>query len=463
MNTLALQVLVAACFVGIIVVLFFEKTDYLTYAIALTGLAAVTTSLCLPEVATKEAFVLSIKWEVIFFLVFLFAIVEVLDEEKVFQEVARRITSGTRGRPRQFFYLICTISTLSAALIEDISVAIIFVPLIVKTCERSRIDPTPYLLGMTVCINLASTLTPFGSAENVLIATEFGLGVRWFITNIGLFFVTATALTLVLLDQLVLKKSIGRVWDPSCPSPDEGGKDGGGGDARGGNEVDVEVKVLEDPIPRGNFYRNLSALGVFVVLLFFIPNILLAGFVGLLLFVFLNPKDVGDGKTRPRVSYYLKKVDYKIVFFFMCLFVLVFCMEANGTIALLEGAVAANAPEDTFMLAIVILLATSVLSGLLDNLPVTVVFIPIIRALVVDLGLTTAQSVPLLVAFILGINVGGNFLPQGAACDMMTLELSKKFCVTNMTFRKLLKVGGGFALFHIVIGIAYLAVLVRFI
>ncbi len=61
-----------------------------------------------------------------------------------------------------------------------------------------------------------------------------------------------------------------------------------------------------------------------------------------------------------------------------------------------------------------------------------------------------------LIAFILGINLGGNFLPQGAACDMMTLELAKRNHIHEMNYNKLLKVGGLFALLHVLIGIGYL-------
>ena len=61
------------------------------------------------------------------------------------------------------------------------------------------------------------------------------------------------------------------------------------------------------------------------------------------------------------------------------------------------------------------------------------------------------------IAFILGINLGGNFLPQGSAADMMTLELSQQHCVEDLTYQKLTIVGGLFALLHIVLGIGYLA------
>ena len=125
---------------------------------------------------------------------------------------------------------------------------------------------------------------------------------------------------------------------------------------------------------------------------------------------------------------------------------------------ILEDFVMVIAPDNIFLLCILVLIITSILSGLLDNLPVTVLFIPIIQVLV-DSGFS---STPLLIAFILGINLGGNILPQGSAPDMMTLELSNKYCIYDMNYRRLLKTGGLFAIYHIVLGIAYLAVLIFF-
>ncbi|MFX1274772.1 MAG: SLC13 family permease, partial [Promethearchaeota archaeon] len=146
----------------------------------------------------------------------------------------------------------------------------------------------------------------------------------------------------------------------------------------------------------------------------------------------------------------------KLIFFFICLFILLYCMEVNGTIKLIEDFVKIIAPNNLFLMSILILIMTSLLSGFLDNVPVTVLFIPIIGVLS-NSGFARA---PLLIAFILGINLGGNILPQGSAADMMTLELSTKYCVDDMNYKRLLKVGGLFALLHIVLGIGYLALII---
>jgi len=443
-----LQIFVLFCLVIVIIALFREKTDFLTYSVAAMLAAATATFLFSPEPFSIDEIFLAIDWSVIFFLISLFTIVVILEEQLIFQEIALRITRKFSTNTRKFFWVICLISTLSAAFLEDISVAIIFIPMIISTSEKMRINPTPILLGMTICINLASTLTPFGSAENILIANKFMLSTSWFFTNLAVYFIIGTLLTLFLLDYFILRKHLKDIWVPHCEEYEE--------PLESEHLEEHELIILEESINPKIFYRNLSTLFIFFILLIIIPDILFVGLLGMLLFVFINPRRGEAERKKPDISYYFTKVDFKLPFFFISLFVLVFCFDKVGLIGIIEDFVLTISPNNLFILCIFILVITSILSGFLDNLPVTVLFIPVIQVLIVS----GFSSIPLLIAFILGINLGGNFLPQGSAADMMTLELSTKYCVDGMNYKKLLKIGGIFALFHIILGIGYLALII---
>ncbi|MFX1375670.1 MAG: SLC13 family permease [Promethearchaeota archaeon] len=445
---LLLQLFVIFCFIIVIIALFREKTDFLTYSIAAMLAAAAATYLFSPEPFTIDEFFLAIDWPVIFFLISLFTIVVILEEQLIFQEIALRITKKFHTNTRQFFWVICLISTLSAAFIEDVSVAIIFIPMIISTSEKMRINPTPILLGMTICINLAATLTPFGSAQNILIANEFILSTSWFFTNLSVYFIFATLLTLFLLDFFVLRKHMNEIWVPHCEEYDE--------PLESEHLEEHELVIVEDSINSKVFYRNLVALLIFFVLLMIIPNILFVGLLGMILFVFINPLKSELSKRKPDLSYYFTKVDFKLPFFFISLFVLIYCFDKVGLIGIIEDFVINITPNNLLLLSISILIMTSILSGFLDNVPVTVLFIPVISVL----EFSGFSRTPLLIAFILGINLGGNFLPQGSAADMMTLDLSTKYCVEGMNYRKLLKIGGLFAFLHIIIGIGYLTLMI---
>ncbi len=70
------------------------------------------------------------------------------------------------------------------------------------------------------------------------------------------------------------------------------------------------------------------------------------------------------------------------------------------------------------------------------------------------------SSVPLLFAFVIGINLGGNFIPQGAACDMMTLKIARDSGVDNLNYKRLLKMGALFAFVHLGFSMLYLMILI---
>jgi Na+/H+ antiporter NhaD/arsenite permease-like protein len=189
-----------------------------------------------------------------------------------------------------------------------------------------------------------------------------------------------------------------------------------------------------------------------------IPKIIITGPIGLFLFVFLNPIEKNN-KKKPSISFFLRKIDAKLIYFFICLFIIVHILDVIGVIQMIESLVESWSNHNTILLSIKIILITSILSGFLDDAPITIMFLSIISQLIT---VGNFSSVPLLMGFTLGINLGGNFLPQGAACDMMTLELARKNKVKGFTYKTLTIVGGLFALLHILLGIGYVSIVTKF-
>ena len=142
-------------------------------------------------------------------------------------------------------------------------------------------------------------------------------------------------------------------------------------------------------------------------------------------------------------------------------YVCIFNPQAGGgkSINYLEEIITSFANHSLFMLCVIIIILTSILSAFMDNAPVTIIFIPII-GLLINLPEFNLNTVPIMFSFILGVNLGGNFLPQGSAADMMTLEVAQTNGVLELSYKKLFKVGGIFALLHIIMGIAYLALII---
>ncbi|MGV9203123.1 MAG: SLC13 family permease [Promethearchaeia archaeon] len=407
-------------------------------------IAALVTALLIPEARGLDFYVSKIEWGVVFFLVSMFTIVEVLNQNNVFDELARMIVVKYQNNLRKMLYVICIVSTLTASIVEDVSIAMIFIPIVIAATRRLNIRPAAYILGITVSINLAAALTPFGSAQNVLISNEFGLDTFWFITRLGPYFVLSLITTLILLDRFWLKKDLEYCSTHLC----------------GPEKVDADQSLFHPLIEKKKLYINLAALIILIFLFVFMPELYLAGIIGALMFIFINPIKTKNDKKSISLTHYLSGVNYRIIYFFICLFIFVGLMELNGTIAVMERLILNLSAENEFALALIILFSTSILSGFLDNTPVTIMYIPIVRVL---LKLPEYALGPLVVAFVLGINLGGNFLPQGSAADMMTLEISRESDVKDMSYKRLFKVGGFFALIHVLLGVGYLAFMIFFL
>ena len=118
-----------------------------------------------------SAFLSFIEFGAIIFLISMQVIVAVAEENKLFQWIALQVLHLVKGNHRLFFYVICTVSCFAAALISDLTIALIFIPLVIRATRILKIRTAPYLYGISFTINIGSIFTPFSSAENILISS----------------------------------------------------------------------------------------------------------------------------------------------------------------------------------------------------------------------------------------------------------------------------------------------------
>ena len=203
------------------------------------------------------------------------------------------------------------------------------------------------------------------------------------------------------------------------------------------------------------FYFNSIAIIITIALFGILPLLYLTAIISALILVLAN-----RNYTKKPLSDILKDIEWEILFFFISLYVVVGCLVKAGFGELFE--LIPFEVLNPFVLALLILIITSFISGVVANTPTALIFIPIIQLLIKPLsdGGFGFLAVPLLFSLVIGINLGGNFLPSGAACDMMTLKIARDSGVENFNYKRLLKMGAIFAFLHIGISILYLVPLV---
>ncbi len=404
-----------------------SNLDFVAISLLCCFIAATITFLVVGT--TIDTFILSIQWEAIIIILSMSIITKIAQDSNILEFVAVKLFKISRGEQRIFFWLLCIITTLLAAIISDVVVVLILAPIVVRLCHFLKIRAGTYLLGMTICINIGSIITPFSSGENIIISTFFHLDTLYFIQYYWIFSFFLLFITIFLIDRFILRKE---------PKIDD-------------LQKKFVIDLIDSDIMVKNkkmFYFNSIAIIITIILFAALPLLYLTAGISALILVLVN-----RSYTKKPMSELLKDIEWEIIFFFISLYVVIECMLKAGFQEIFIAI-----PFETFnpfLISFLLLIIISFISGVVANTPTALIFIPIVQTLANDFG-----SVPLFFSFIIGINLGGNFIPQGAACDMMTLKIARDSGVENMNYKRLVKMGGSFALLHLGISILYLLILV---
>jgi len=414
-----------------IIIYSYSKSDLDFVAISLLCCFIAATITFLVVGTTINEFILSIEWEAIIIILSMSIITKIAQDSNILEFVAVKLFKLSRGEQRIFFWLLCIITTLLAAIISDVVVVLILAPIVVRLCHFLKIRAGTYLLGMTICINIGSIITPFSSGENIIISTFFHLDTLYFIRYYWIFSFFLLFITIFLIDRFILRKE---------PKIDDLQK------KFVIDLIDTDIMVKSKKM----FYFNSIAIIVTIILFATLPLLYLTAGLSALILVLVN-----RSYTKKPMSELLKDIEWEIIFFFISLYVIIECMLQAGFKDLI-GSIPFGT-MDSFIISFLILIIISVISGLVANTPTALIFIPIVDTLIKS---GVVSPVSLLFSFIIGINLGGNFIPQGAACDMMTLKIARDSGVENMNYKRLLRMGALFAFIHLGISIIYVLFLV---
>ena len=429
MYEIASIIISAVLFISIMVIFTNERIDYISFTLLSAVIACVIAGTIFGVGFTE--FLTFIEFEPLFFIICMQIIIVIMEEHKIFTWLVLKTIHWTKADHRKFFFLICIIASMTSTLISDITVGIIFVPLVIRACKILKINPAPYLFGLSFTINIGSIYSPFSSSENILIANAFSLNFIYFMTNFSLIVIPTLIYTLFLIAFTMLRKQE--------PPPDSYKK--------------ILLEIMDPNMIIVNkkkfIFNTIFFIGIIIGFII-VPEAYIVAVVGAVIMCLLNRKNFTE---------ILLKTDLKVITFFIGIFLLMGTMEINGTFIYIGDLIENFISDDTLIAAITVLLMISVLSGFLAQIPTALVFITLMQNIY---GIGQVPNL-IIIAIILGINIGSNFLPQGAACDLITLNLAEKNGVSDFNYKSLLKYGSMMTLIHIGVSIIYLIVFSLFI
>jgi len=157
-----------------------EKWDFVS--ISLLGMIICALIVGVSNSLTIENFIEFVEIEALILILSMQIITQIARESNIIEYFAIRMFRLSKGNQHFFLYTICLTGAFLAAIISDVIVAIILVPVIIRICNFLKIKAGTYLLALTIVINIGSLFTPFSSGENIIISQHFQLDTKFFIT-----------------------------------------------------------------------------------------------------------------------------------------------------------------------------------------------------------------------------------------------------------------------------------------
>ena len=117
----------------------------------------------------------------------------------------------------------------------------------------------------------------------------------------------------------------------------------------------------------------------------------------------------------------LKKVDYKTLWFFIGLFVVVGGLEETGILEMIAGFIEKLSGGNAYIMIAIIIWLSAVASALIDNIPFAATMVPVISRL----GAGPFLNV-LAWGLSIGTDIGGSATPIGASANVVGISVAEK-------------------------------------
>ncbi|MQA97584.1 MAG: hypothetical protein GEV11_24240 [Streptosporangiales bacterium] len=338
-----------------------------------------------------------IDWNVIFLLFGMMIIVGVLRPTGVFEYLAIWAAKRARGRPYRVMVLLTAITAVASAGLDNVTTVLLIAPVTLLVCDRLNVNPIPYLIAEVLASNIGGTATLIGDPPNIIIGSRAGLTFNDFVVHLGPIVVVMMAVFFGLIRFLFR--------DAFRYDPDRAA------------EVMAlnEREAIEDP---RLLVRCLIVVGA-VLVAFTLHSVLhvdasIIALLGAAVIVAIS---------RSRTEQFLRDVEWESLVFFMGLFIMVGAMVKTGVIAAVADWATEATGGNLLLATNVLLVASGVLSAVVDNIPYVATMAPLVQQLTEGYG---PEGQVLWWALALGADLGGNATAIGASANVVVLGIAKR-------------------------------------
>ncbi|MDG9717863.1 ArsB/NhaD family transporter [Streptomyces sp. DH24] len=383
-------------FVGAYALIISEKIHRV--AVALGGAALM---LALGATDDKSAFYSEhsgVDWNVIFLLLGMMMIVGVLKRTGMFEYLAIWSVKRARAKPFRVMAMLVVITAVASALLDNVTTVLLIAPVTLLVCERLALPAAPFLIAEVMASNVGGTATLVGDPPNIIIASRAGLTFNDFLVHLAPL-VGVLLIVLVALCRVMFRKSF--VYDED----------------RAAEIMALEEReAIKDPrmLVQGLVVLALVVAGfVLHPVLHYEPSVVALLGAGLLITV-----------SKAQTGEVLGEVEWPTLAFFAGLFIMIGGLIETGVIGEVSKALADLIGDNEFGGSMLLLSASAVLSGIVDNIPYVATMAPITSDLVEGMGGGTDHV--MWWALALGADLGGNATAIGASANVVVLGIAER-------------------------------------
>lgn len=381
-------------------------TLVLVFGVAMHDMTAVWNTLNVQSIFTKNFWYTvqsnhnstGINWETIIFLLGMMIMVEGMSYVGFFRWLCLKLAKIVNYRPLPLFITFMIMSAVLAMFIDSITVILFLAAVSVELANLLKIDPIPMILAEIFCANLGGSATMCGDPPNIIIGTSLGYAFSDFFTNTGVIALFGLIVIIVYF-YLAYRKEL-----------QEESK----------NQIDTSnIPVPKEAITsKKDFVKSCIIFTCAVGLLITHAMIgLTVAFIGtfiasITLICFAkNSKEL------------LAKVDYKMLLFFLGLFIVVSGLEQTGILEIMAAFIGKISGGNPKLMIAIIIWVSAIASAFVDNIPFSATMIPIIKSLTAMHGVDLDT---LVWALSIGTDIGGSATPIGASANVVGISVAGK-------------------------------------
>lgn len=345
---------------------------------------------------SEEAALDAIDFNTLGLLLGMMILVGMLEPTGFFQYVSVWAARASKGTPVTLFILLGSVTTILSMFLDNVTTVVLIAPVTILICEILGVSSLPYLVAEALLSNTGGVATLVGDPPNVLIGSAAGFSFNDFLVH-SLPIVAVVWLSTLLLLRFLFRADLAR-------QPENA-------------EAVMSLNPAESLDDPKTARKILIVLGV-AILLFFVHHALQMSPS----FIAVSAAAFALIWVQPDVKETFEKVEWSVLIFFSSLFVMVGGLESSGVLDAIVGLLQGLSGLPPLYFGVSLIWIVALLSAFVDNVPITIALIPVIRGL----GSSGMDITPLWWALVLGAGFGGNGTIVGSTANIIVTTLSER-------------------------------------